>query len=226
MIKLFAHRGFVEKNISQNSIESFKQAYKNNFRAIEFDIWFLQEKLFLKHDFPKESELKSLANLNDYFKHGNEFFYWLDFKNLSEINSETALKKVKEEIDKSLINLSQIYFAPFITDYLIAKKIFEKIRKTFGQKANLVAVCEDLKNENDLKILCNFLNKNQVNNLSIFHQLIDEKLIKNLPKIEIFAWTVNDLNRLRELEKLGVKNFATDKITPQIYEAKNPNRRT
>ena len=50
MIKLFAHRGFVLENAQQNSIESLKEAVKENFKAIEFDIWFLNGNLVLKKD--------------------------------------------------------------------------------------------------------------------------------------------------------------------------------
>jgi len=38
MIKLFAHRGFVENNMKQNSIASLKNAVAKGFKAIEFDI--------------------------------------------------------------------------------------------------------------------------------------------------------------------------------------------
>ncbi len=219
MVKLFAHRGFVEGEIAQNSVASFKQAYENNFRAIEFDIWFLQQKLFLKHDLPKKNELKNLANFSDYLVHKNEFFYWMDFKNLDEKNADEALKLAKEQIEKAQINLEQVYFAPFITNYKISEKIFKKIKKIFGSKTNLVTVCQHLKSDEDVEVLREFLTKNFIKNLSIFHQLIDEKFIKIFSDIKIFAWTVNDLKRLKELEKLGVQNFATDKITPKNYES-------
>ena len=214
MIRLFAHRGFACGNILQNSIASLNEAKKNGFCNIEFDIWFLQGKLFLKHDLPKESELENLAKFRDYFIFKNEFCYWLDFKNLDEKNALEALHLVKKDLDEALINLDQIYFAPFITDYEIAGKVFAKIREVFGQKVNLVAVCEKIKSEEDVKILRDFLTQNKVWGLSIFHQLLDEEFIKDFSDVEIFAWTVNDLARLKELEKIGVSNFATDKITP------------
>ena len=84
MVKLFAHRGFVTENISQNSIASLKQAYDFNFRAVEFDIWFLDEKLVLKHDQPLEKEINNLPKFRDYFSFKNELTYWMDFKNLDE----------------------------------------------------------------------------------------------------------------------------------------------
>lgn len=220
MIKLFAHRGFVTNNISQNSIASLKQAYDFDFRAVEFDIWFLDGKLVLKHDRPTQSEINNLPNFRDYFHFKNEFTYWMDFKNLSENNSETALKLVKKELDKGLGSLDKIYFAPFITDYDIAKKVFQKIRETFGAKVKIIAVCEKLENAKAVKNLRDFLTENNIKYLSILHKLVDQDFVKIFSDIEIFAWTVNDLKRLRELEALGVRNFATDKITPKDYARK------
>jgi glycerophosphoryl diester phosphodiesterase len=214
MTRLFAHRGFASKNIPQNSIASLKRAHEFGFRAVEFDVWFLQKKLILKHDHPTEKEINILPNFRDYFFFGNEFNYWIDFKNLDEKNSENFLKAVKKTLDEAAINLDQIYFAPFITDYKIAERIFIKIRKIFGEKINLIAVCEELKTAADVKILREFLTKNKIKFLSIFHEIIDQDFVKKFSDIEIFAWTVNDLKRLRELESLGVRNFATDKIIP------------
>ena len=43
MIKLFAHRGYLLANnnekILENSKRALENAYQNNFRAVEFDIW-------------------------------------------------------------------------------------------------------------------------------------------------------------------------------------------
>jgi len=220
MTRLFAHRGFVTKNINQNSIESLNAAYANNFCAIEFDIWFLEEKLFLKHDAPKKSELKNLLQLKDYFCFGNQFDYWLDFKNLDEKNVDRALVAVKKEISTIGLDLKRIYFAPFITDYKKSAKILAKIRKYFGSKANIVGVCEKLKDFDDIKTLREFLTKNKIKHLSIYHGLLDKTMSKIFSDIEFFAWTVNDIITLKTLQDLGVKNFATDTITPRIYDKK------
>ncbi|OFW80049.1 MAG: hypothetical protein A2887_00315 [Alphaproteobacteria bacterium RIFCSPLOWO2_01_FULL_40_26] len=210
MIRLFAHRGFCpHKNIAEHSVASLKKAYKHGFRAVEFDIWVLKRNLVLAHDQPRAGE--SLTSLSDFLLFGNEMDYWLDFKNLTEENAKEVMIMVKKDFDKAFIDLKKIYFAPFITDYKIAEKFFAIIIEVFGDDAQLVVVCDK-----DI----NALPKN-IKFLSIFHDLIDENFMKKFPDTEIFAWTVNDLNRMRELEILGVKNFTTDKITPRIYD--NPN---
>ncbi|MBU6339768.1 MAG: hypothetical protein KGQ36_07365, partial [Rickettsiales bacterium] len=198
----------------QNTIASLKNAVLAKFSAIEFDIWFLDEKLVLKHDEPKITELNNLPILKDYFIHGNDLEYWLDFKNLDEKNANLVLQLVKKEIDLAKINLNKIYFAPFITDYKKAAKIFAEIRNIFGEEVNLIAVCEEFKDEKDMESLWKFLNENKIKFLSIFHKLLNENFIKKFKNIEFFAWTVNDLTRLSDLEKLGIMNFATDNITP------------
>ena len=211
MIELFAHRGFVTKNIPENSIKSLKKAYKLGFRAVEFDIWFFDNKLLLKHDRPKKDDVLTLPNLTDYFSFGNEIKYWMDFKNLNQRNITQALKILKTEIKLAKIDLKQIYFAPFILDHKKALAIFQEIRKVFGANAQVTLVCEKLKTKKDIEKLHDFLTKNKIKFLSIFHKLIDKNLVEILSKIEFFAWTVNDLNRLRELENIGVKNIVTDK---------------
>ena len=216
MIKLFAHRGFVTKNAGQNTIASLKEAVAQNFQAIEFDIWFLHGGLFLKHDEPEFREINNLPILQDYFCFKNDLTYWMDLKNLDERNSAKALELVKIEIEAAKINLNQIYFAPFITaDYEKAAKVLAEIRKVFGAEVQVVGFCKNLEKAEDLENLRKFLEKNEVKFLSIFHELIDENLVKTLQGVKLFAWTVNELPRLYELARIGVINFATDKITPE-----------
>ncbi len=221
MIKLFAHRGFVTKKSPENSIKSLDLAYIKGFSAIEFDIWFFEKKLILSHDYPKKTTPKQETQLRNYFKFRDRFIYWLDFKNLDEKNANKALIEVKKTIEEKKVSLSKIYFAPFITDYKKSKKIMLKIRKIFGEKVNFVAVCENLKDRDEINKLELFLRENKIKFLSISHELIDKTLIKLLPEIEFFAWTVNDAKTIKNLANIGVKNFATDKITPQIYEKRS-----
>ena len=210
MIKFFAHRGFAPKKEEENSITSLINAYQKGFRAIEFDIWFHSKKLLINHDEPLASEVKNLPQLSDYFRFKNEMEYWLDFKNLDESNIKPALLSIKDAIEEKSINLDKLYFVPFITDYQKSEKILAEIRNFFGKETRLGGVCENLESAKEIENLKKFLAKNNLKFLSISHLLIDENLVKILKSVELMAWTVNDLSRVKFLADLGVKSFATD----------------
>ena len=212
MIKIFAHRGYHHDNIKENSIESLKAAYENNFKGIELDIWYINDQtIVIKHDQPNTEEISALPKLADYFLYQNHFIYWLDFKNLNQENSKATLTELQKIIINQKINQDQIYFAPCITEANLAAKIYRQIREIFGNSANIVAFCEKIKDE-EIKNYHHFLQENQIKFLSINHNLINQKLIKDLKNITLFAWTVNTKSRLKELRTMGIKNFASDTI--------------
>ncbi len=210
MVKIFAHRGFVTKKAKENSLESLKAAHENKFIGVEFDVWFLDGDLFVHHDMPKEN--KNLVKFCDYLQFANNFEYWIDFKNLDLFNSGKALAIVKKELSAAKIDLKKVYFAPFIADLQKAIPVYHEIRKSF-EGAQIMAVCEEIKKD-DLIFYHEELCKNNIKFLSIQHDNIDKKFIKIFSDITLFAWTVNDLERLHELEKLGVENITSDIITP------------
>ncbi len=219
MVRLFAHRGFTAELHPQNSVASLKEAVNNSFDAVEFDLWFMAHRLVLKHDRPLDDEVQTLPTLREKLICKNYLTYWFDFKNLDEENSVRALMLAKREVEHMEVDPDQIYFAPFITNTILAEKIFMRIRDIFGQKSKIMAVCKELKNDEATINLRRFLDRNNIKYLSILHSLINQNSLAILAGVEIFAWTVNDMQRLKELEALGVTNFATDKITPQIYES-------
>lgn len=202
---LFAHRGLVTKDSPENTIASLEAAHAAGFRAIEFDLWFLDGKILIKHNKPEGEDLPSLA---EYFRYGNEMIYWLDFKNLHEGNVRNAMECVALEIKKAQIDLSKILFVPCEWNYELAAKLHSQVRKVFGNEVRFGAFCRDREKIHDLKKFCA---TNGVKFLSIFHELIDADFVKKFSDQEIFAWTVNEAKRLEELSGLGVKNFATDK---------------
>ncbi len=238
IINLFAHRGLVLKDknnkksvASENSISSFHQAYSFGFRNIEFDIWYCEniDKLILKHDQPTKQELDAyvdssnsfkkadLPKFIDYLEFGNKLVYWCDFKNIDKNNVSNALALLKDDIIRKNIDFSNFYFAPFITEYKLAGEICQYFRKILGEKINFVAVCENFETYSTKESLKNFLIDQNIKFLSINHKLINGELLSFLPEVELFAWTVNDKDRVIALSKMGVKNFATDKILPSHF---------
>lgn len=211
MIKLFAHRGYHTRLIPQNSLKSIKNAFKNNFRAVEFDIWLFKNELLINHDKPKLKTSNQLNRFNEFLIYSNDLEYWLDFKNMNLKNVKKILTLLKKDIDKANIKYEKLYFAPYITKYSNLKEIFHNITSTFSKKTKLVIVCD---NSKQITELTRFANSNKINFLSIDHKIINQKNISLLKKMHIMAWTVNDINRIKELSRMGVKYFATDIITP------------
>jgi len=211
MVKLFAHRGFTQNKFPQNSILSLKNAIDHGYQAIEFDIWYFQDELLLSHDMPKDNP-QALPRFADYLTYGNNIEYWIDFKNLDLHNIYQVIAKIRQDFQSQSINLEKIFFAPFITDYKLAIKIWNIFYEFFGREINVVGVCD---NSAQLPQIIDFLNHRAINYVSIFHELIDQYLIQNIDSNCILAWTVNNDSRLRKLATWGINKFATDDITPR-----------
>jgi glycerophosphoryl diester phosphodiesterase len=209
MIKLFAHRGFVENNMKQNSIASLKNAVAKGFKAIEFDIWWINDEFFIKHDKPNKKEEFSLPRLQDYLQYKNELEYWFDFKNIDQNNIDDVLKKLKADLILKEIDLNKVFFAPYITDYAFAIKIALKFRNFFSQKINFVGVCD---NQSGLQEIINLIEMELIDFVSIDHLLINSELLKKIKPSKLLAWTVNDIKQINDFYMLGIDKFATDKV--------------
>ncbi len=214
MTKIFAHRGFVTKQAKENSIASLNQAHKHNFSGIEFDVWFFDNSLVIHHDMPQKNTIASLPQFQDYLVFKNEIEYWIDFKNLDEGNVEAAAKLIAQEIKAAEIDSKKVFFAPFIANLQMAIPIYDALRNGFAG-AQIVAVCEDLAPE-DFVLYHASLQKNNIKFLSIRHGIVDKNFAEIFSDITLFAWTINDLARFRDLQEMGVKNIASDIITPQM----------
>lgn len=212
MIKIFAHRGYILNDIKENSIESLENAYNNQFYGVEFDVFFVKNQLFLSHDKPKS--LQNLPKFANYLKYGDNFKYWIDFKNITTQNCQEILKIVEKDLKNAKISLKNVYFAPFIRDFAQALPIYQEIRNIFGQDAQIMALCVEIPGNNPDKYLQD-LRKNNIGHLSILHKNIDQNFVELAKNIEIFAWTVNDQKRLGQLENLGIKYCTSDVITPK-----------
>jgi glycerophosphoryl diester phosphodiesterase len=209
MIKIFAHRGYVQNNIKENSIASLKNAVKNNFKAIEFDIWLDDGELYLSHDKPPLASKNNLARFRDYLIYENKLYYWLDFKNLDENNVVEAMNIVKKDLNDNKIDLSKIYFAPYIIDYDLAEIVSHKIYKVFNQEVNLAIVCD-----NPLKLnrAIDLVDIGVFNFISINYKLINDDILKIINAKKLLVWTVNDNKIFNNLMLKGVDKFASDII--------------
>ncbi|MFT6259022.1 MAG: glycerophosphoryl diester phosphodiesterase [Rickettsiales bacterium] len=217
-IKIFSHRGIIGKHSRENTLKSLQKAYKKDFRALEFDIWFLKNQLVLNHNRPRDN-LSQLTKLSEVFEEfGNEVEYWLDFKNLNTRNCESALKAVRTTAKNLKIESKQLYFAPFILDFKKAQKIYAVIRKKFGKRIKILAVVRLLK-KNDYQKFYQKLKANNIFGLSIQHRNINPEFRKIFHDIEIFAWTVNRKTTFDFMKGFGVENIASDKLRPNNISA-------
>lgn len=212
MPKLFSHRGFTQYS-EENTIASLKEAYDNGFRAIEFDIWFVDGELFLKHDEPQPEELKDLPKLRDYLMYENEMSYWIDFKNMNVGNVDAISQIAKEAIRQSKIKMKQVYFAPYVVDDEVLTQFLHcRMKRVFNEKINYAAVCETLKDAQKLKC---FLEDNEIDYLAIQHEEIDENMMQIFTNTKVVAWTVNDISRIKDLYIIGVESVITDDVLPE-----------
>ena len=213
-MKIFAHRGFANQQAQENTVASLQEAHKHNFDGVEFDVWFIDDSLVIHHDLPQKNTIKNLPQFRDYLVFKNDFEYWIDFKNLNESNVAAAAKLVASEIKAAQIDSKKVFLAPFITNLNQAIPIYNILYNSL-EGAQIMAVCENLEPQDFVSYHHN-LQKNNIKFLSIRHAIIDENFAKIFSDITLFAWTVNDLARLQALQKIGVKNFTSDIITPQI----------
>jgi glycerophosphoryl diester phosphodiesterase len=209
MIKLFAHRGFVENNMKQNSILSLKNAVTKGFKAVEFDIWWCDGEFLVKHDKPSDKEKFLLPRLQDYLCYGSDLEYWIDFKNLDQNNVDNALKKLNSDLILKKVDLNKVFLAPYITDYKLAEIISLKFRNFFSQTINFVGVCDK---QSGLQDVIDLVDMELINFVSINHLLINTELLKKIKPSKLLAWTVNDIKKINDFYMLGVDKFATDKV--------------
>lgn len=103
--KVWAHAGYYENSLFKpNTIESFQNAIENKARATELDVFYDEnyKKFVVSHDFPYKENNNQVLFLDSVFvKFGNQFKYWLDFKNLQHLNENKTIESYKE-LDKLL----------------------------------------------------------------------------------------------------------------------------
>ena len=220
MIKIFAHRGYNIDGTRENSVKALDLAFKNNFAGIEFDLHYINNQWIVIHDAPDPENLQNLDKFDEFLKYQNNMLYWLDFKNLQDLGQEDlqkALLALKNSITKSRCNLEQFYFAPFITDFNKAEKIYKKIRAIISEDAKIMAVCNEIEPSEYKNYYLRLVSQN-IQYLSIKHNFITKDLIEIFQNIDLFAWTVNDLSDARKfVQEFGIENFTTDNITAKKF---------
>ena len=203
-MKIFAHRGYIDKNLQENSISSLNKAYNYGFDGVEIDLWFIDDKFYITHDQPEAEELSNLALLQDFLIY-EDFGYWLDFKNLDISNYKKAINCLKSNIKN--LNLANIFFVPYIDDYNLCEIIFKEINKVFDNNLKIAAIFDDV---NKIEDLCKLISNINLKYLSIKSDLVTQQNIEKLLDINLMSWTIKDKKEYNRLRKQNIKIFASD----------------
>ena len=208
MIKHYVHRGLINKNFKENTIEAFKHSFKRKY-GIETDIHATKDNQFICfHDF----------TLNRIFK-----------KNKSVKNMEySQIKKISDQnkktipLLKDLLKLSKNKFTLFIEiKPILTKKLLRKLLKETVKFSKCVFISFKHKNIYNLlkikkntkvglsfspptsvKTIIKKSNNKKINYLILDKFFLKNKSIQNL-KIKKYYYTIK---KKSEFKKYGKKN--------------------
>lgn len=210
--KAWSHAGYFQETAYEaNSMQSFTNAKNNNAKGLELDVIYDREqrKYIVSHDHPYQTYNGKLLFIDSVFAtFGNSFYYWLDFKNLKDlneeevINSQLLLKEIlsTEEISienilvesTNLDNLSHFTRSGYYTSWWILpyKSRYRSIARNYKYKFYYL-----LGKYSSLSMPYNYYSR-------------IEKSMNNIP---VNLWTINERNIfLKTLKKPQVKIILTD----------------
>jgi len=95
--KIWSARGLYGDGVAQNTIESFRAAFRQGALGVEVDVFFdtALKDYVVSHDFPYHRKQGRLLRLGEVFQAlGEDHYFWLDFKNLRDLNGHQATEAV------------------------------------------------------------------------------------------------------------------------------------
>lgn len=221
-----------------NSLEAFIENYERGFRVFEVDMTFSSDNiLMLRHDWQSEklqvdtsfaeSKINNLPKPFEEIRNATEAYTVLNFMDLCEIMSEYPdIYIVTDTKDTNSIAINEIF--RYIVDY--AKKYDESIldriivqiynEQMYYQVINIY----DFKSiiytlyqfeDNNEKIL-RFVQDTGIKVVAMSESRMSRNFIKQLSDLGIYTYihTVNDMNIINELLRIGVYGFYTDYLEP------------
>jgi glycerophosphoryl diester phosphodiesterase len=210
--KVWAHRAY-DNYEKENSINSINKAITKGAKGIELDLWYDNEikDFVVSSNYPYKLENGKLLKFNELLnKIPNNIYFWLDFKNLSymsrydaEISGKHLLKiltnhNIKDKCiveSKNPINLSIFSGLGIFTCIEIEPKNYSN-----WFKYNLM-LC---------KWKLSFIFGN-ISGISLYFKQYGEKILKDLPNVPIYLWTVNDREEITKfINDNSVKVILTD----------------
>ncbi|APG60116.1 hypothetical protein [Christiangramia salexigens] len=210
--KAWSHSGYYNNSeYKANTIESFTNALNNNATGVELDVFYDNDmkKYIVAHDYPYSTQYGKHLFLDSVFAtFGNSFKYWLDFKNLKDLNEEDVLdsqlilnnylkiKRIEKEnllIESThLENLSHFTEAGFYTSWWILpyKSRYRSILRNYKYKFYYLL--------------------GKYSSLSMPYSYYP-RVEQEMNKIPVNLWTINDKEVfLKTVKKPQVKIILTD----------------
>lgn len=93
------HRGLYDnKTIYENTLAAFDSALHKNIEGIEFDLFYIDSlnDFVISHDLPNRFGLPPLHLSTVLKRYDTSFSYWLDLKNLNEINKQAIVHQLNK----------------------------------------------------------------------------------------------------------------------------------
>ncbi|MEW6002631.1 MAG: glycerophosphodiester phosphodiesterase [Nitrospirota bacterium] len=203
---IWAHRGFTE-GYPENSLESFDAAKRMGYYGIELDIHFLEEKGFIvAHDIPqKRRNNESYLLLETVFKrYRNQFYYWLDFKNLDLDKAEKSGKLLSQYI-RSYALEGHVFVESTIAEAL------RKLKSTEPKIDTIFWLPKNLRNRFTLFQAKYYTVLSGADMISVPAKRADDIFFENFSHLNLAIFTVNDPARAEYFFKKGVRIILTDR---------------
>ena len=219
--KIIAHRG-VTRNEQENTLPAFQEAFSEGADGLEIDVRLSKdEKPIIFHDedtsrlFQKSleiknttySELKTLGNKENRIPLLDEVLDFLPKNKHCYIEIKSDAKTVPF-LDKLKIEKNNITFLSF------DKNVIAALKNRFPNKLAFQNFHTLQIERYGIKKILEFYKKGNSDGLSIDIRNLSNKTIDKLleKKIDLIIWTLNSMERFKELSKKNVRAIITDEV--------------
>jgi len=219
--KIIAHRG-VTRNDQENTLPAFHKAFSEGADGLEIDVRLSKdEKPIIFHDedtsrlFKQSleikktnfSELEALGNSENRIPLLNEVLDFLPQNKECFIEIKSDANTVPF-LDKLRIEKKNVTFLSF------DKNVVSALKKRFPNKLAFQSFHTLQIERYGIKKILEFYKKGNSDGLSIDVRDLSNKTIDKLleKKIDLIIWTLNSMERLRELSKKNIRAIITDEV--------------
>ncbi|WP_405377272.1 hypothetical protein [Nonlabens sp. Asnod3-A02] len=210
--KVWSHAGFIkDSNFELDSMESFEKAKSNGAKGIEIDVIYDvdMDEFIVSHDFPYKLHNNEPLKLDSVFTvYKEEYNYWLDFKNLKDLE-ETEVK----ESFKNLVSLLEKKNVS--QDFVLIESVHLKNLSYFTKNNFYTSWWITPSKSRYLSHLRNYSHKlkyilGEYSSLSMPYKYY-ERVEEPMNNIPVNLWTINDKDFFHKVKnKKQIKIILTD----------------